>query len=192
VALQRDLKGKEYTYDARGQVVLLARVQPDALPAPLGPQFKVHVAADSTAGAAAATGGSTTTAGQPAAAAAAGKKQEGSSTTKAKAQASCGGSNAPSMPFFVQQASHSQPPLMQTLQPAAGVTLRVGGAARRGPKRDAGSQQPTREQFQAHHAKTANQQAVAARHSASAGGGANSSSRVALASAGRGASGGGG
>ncbi|KAF6258384.1 hypothetical protein COO60DRAFT_1701362 [Scenedesmus sp. NREL 46B-D3] len=45
IAVQKELKGQDYTYDSSGKLVLLHKVDPEHLPAPPAPQFKVHTPA---------------------------------------------------------------------------------------------------------------------------------------------------
>jgi hypothetical protein len=116
----------------------LLQVNPDALPAAPGPQFKVQLnAAAAAAGAGAAGGAAVTKAGgatapAPAAAAApaASKKTAGkpaASATKAAGAAAAGGPAAAGT-YYIEHASHTQPPLLQSLKPAAGELGRTTAA----------------------------------------------------------------
>lgn len=125
-------------------------MNPEALPAPPGPQFKVQVnpsagtaaaagtpASHSTTGAAAgataAAGAASDKAAKPAAgtAAATAASVAGASGSKSGAAVStaagkaAGGSKAAAQasPFYVEQASRAQPPLLQSLKPSAGGLL---------------------------------------------------------------------
>lgn len=141
LSMQKELKGKDYTYDSTGKVVLLNKINPEALPAPPGPQFKVHATAAADAEATAAAAAAAKTA----------KSSSSTSTTlaataaKAKSSKKSAGAGSSSSEYL-QTASVTQPPVLETLRPAAGVTLRAGAAAKQGPKRDAGGQ--TRAQYQ--------------------------------------------
>lgn len=115
------------------------QVNPDALPAPPGPQFKVQV--NPAAGAAAAAGNAAAGAAAAGTAASAAAGALGASAKQAAAGKPAGGSKASggagaaagkaagsskagatdkANPFYVEQASHAQPPLLQSLKPSAG------------------------------------------------------------------------
>eukprot|EP00878_Enallax_costatus_P030705 GHUV01033482.1.p1 GENE.GHUV01033482.1~~GHUV01033482.1.p1 ORF type:complete len:425 (+),score=130.21 GHUV01033482.1:72-1346(+) len=146
LSMQKDLKGKDYTYDSSGKLVLLNNINPESLPAPPGPQFKVHTTAAPEADAAAASKPAKSSSGSSNTAAA-------SSKGKSSKKAGAGSSSSD----FVQTSSVTQPPVLETLRPAAGVTLRAGAAAKQGPKREVAGQSRTQYQQQA---KAQNQQAA--------------------------------
>lgn len=113
------------------------QVNPDALPAAPGPQFKVQLntgaaAADSRGAAAGAGGAAVTktasTSVPPPAAAAAVSKKGGNPAGATKAgKAAAGGPAAGT--YYIEQASHTQPPLLQSLKPAAGKLGKTGSAS---------------------------------------------------------------
>jgi hypothetical protein len=109
------------------------QVNPDALPAPPGPQFKVQLntaatvdaAAAAAAAAAAGTAGSGAAGALSAAASAASKASKPAAAgAKAGSSSNKGAAAAGAAPgtFYVEQASRSQPPLLQSLKPSAGET----------------------------------------------------------------------
>jgi hypothetical protein len=168
--LQRDLKGKEYTYDQNGKVLLLSRPSPTTLPAPAAPNVKVtdhKVPSNRRASSAASNGTPRSPRGHatanPAAAsssgAAAGGKGAGATSSKAAAsklgghRSSTGGAAGAGggavRKDYVEAPSRAQPPALETLKPSLGVTLRVGASTKAGPKKDvAAPSSPTRAQFQ--------------------------------------------
>jgi hypothetical protein len=156
VAMHEELKGKEYTYDSKGKVVLLA--PPQSLPVPPGPQFKLYTppaaAADPAVAVTPSSRGASATSST-----ARPPTTTRKTTTSAHNRAGKGaGAAASSQKEFVPTASATQPPLLETLKPAPGVLVKAGASIKQGPKRDAAAQ-PTRSQYQ-QQAKIQTQQAA--------------------------------
>ncbi|KAL0055890.1 hypothetical protein WJX82_005449 [Trebouxia sp. C0006] len=114
-ALHKQLRGKDYGYDHKGQIVVINSVDPDSLP---------PVAAALTV---------TTAAGE--------KKQRqnmsqkpkdppaDSPKSKTKATLEADG------PDFIADKKEVQPPVVDTIKLASGISLRAGAAVQSGPKR---------------------------------------------------------
>lgn len=141
LSMQKDLKGKDYTYDSSGKLVLLNSIKPESLPAQPGPQFKVHTTA--------AAAGDTAANSKPAKSSTGSSSALSATSSKAKSSKKLTAGNTSN--DFVQTASVTQPPVLETLRPAAGVTLRAGAAAKQGPKREVAGQTRTQYQQQVSH-----------------------------------------
>eukprot|EP00775_Hariotina_reticulata_P006950 gene6950-biopygen8745 len=145
LAMQKELKGKEYTYDSKGRVVLLA--PPKSLPVPPGPQFKLHTPPAAPADPAQAATPSRR--GASSAFSSAGQSTTTSrSISSGQSRAAKGAAaSACNQREFVPTASPTQPPLLETVKPAAGVLVKAGAGVKQGPRRDTAAQ-PTRSQYQ--------------------------------------------
>jgi hypothetical protein len=176
IAVQKELKGKDYTYDSSGKLVLLQKVDPEHLPAPPGPQFKVHTPA--AAGDADAAGKQGSTARSLSSTSRSLTSSTGKGSSSSTGNGKLRDSKAPAIPpsDYKQTASQTQPPVLEALRPAAGVTLRAGAAAKPGPNRDLAGH-PTRTQYQ-QQAKAQNQQATRAVTAAAAAAAAAAGSRA--------------
>lgn len=154
IAMQKDLKGKDYSYDSHGKVVMLNKVNPEQLPHALAPQ--VHVATvqgDTVSNASPAkSGGSNKAASKqlgPQSGSTLPKPSAATShlnSTTAKSTKSTLASTAGK--DFIQTAAKTQPSALETIKLGAGVTLRSGPATKQGPRREGSQGQLTRQQFQ--------------------------------------------
>ncbi len=145
--LRAELKGKEYTFARDGRVILVKPPAPESLSATIvTPTFTVKGGAGAStgtgprdgqrgrgqAGAGAGAGTGTGAAGRPRLGAGA----QGPAQTKDGT-----GSSAYGVTAMVVDSGLVQPPLSQTLHPAAGVTLKQGTVTKAGPKRQTAAQE---------------------------------------------------
>lgn len=118
--LQKELRGKDYGYDHKGQVVVLNKLDPERLPAfAVGLRVNVFEQQDSF---------------------------EDEIGDRAKNNKSLGGRKLNEVDFIEQEKS-GQPSVMETMQVAMGVTLREGGGAKAGPPLMASKQNMSRKDF---------------------------------------------
>jgi hypothetical protein len=135
--LQKELKGKQYTYDRDGNVIVMETVEGDKLPsAKVAPKIRIDKSAKVEG---------------PALAAGAGAVD--STTTTTKGASSKGGANRKGgrkdkEGAFVESKS-AQPPLAATMQVAAGVVLKTGVATKQGPRRENDGSHMSRAEFNA-------------------------------------------
>ncbi|DBA83270.1 TPA: hypothetical protein ACH3X2_006773 [Trebouxia sp. C0005] len=114
-ALHKQLRGKDYGYDHKGQIVVINNVDPDSLP---------PVAAAPTV---------TTAAGE--------KKQRQNISQKPKDPPADSPKPKPKAtleadgPDFIADKKEVQPPVVDTIKLASGISLRAGAAVQSGPKR---------------------------------------------------------
>ncbi|KAG2448040.1 hypothetical protein HYH02_007067 [Chlamydomonas schloesseri] len=171
-ALRKELKGKDYTYDHKGEVVILNEFDPDRTPLEglYGPAFKVAGPSGDGADANRALspkrrGGqsmrSTTMRNQAAAeaaAAAAARANNQMSPTEMRRER-----DRRLASDYKKVQPRTQPSALDTLNPAGGVTLRgAGGASKSGPARPAQAGGLTREAYAKAVARKAHQAQVAA------------------------------
>ncbi|DBA74158.1 hypothetical protein WJX77_012011 [Trebouxia sp. C0004] len=114
-ALHKQLRGKDYGYDHKGQIVVINSIDPDSLP---------PVAAAPTV---------TTAAGE--------KKQRQNLSQKLKDPPADSPKSKPKAPLeadgpdFLADKKDVQPPVVDTIKLASGMSLRAGAAVQSGPKR---------------------------------------------------------
>ncbi|GFR44267.1 hypothetical protein Agub_g5472 [Astrephomene gubernaculifera] len=197
-SLRKELKGKDYTYDHKGEVVILNEFDPDRTPLEglSGPGYKVAAPEDS-ARALSPKRRSTLQAAGGAAGGAVGGGAAGGRGAAAGAAADAPPAGAAAAPLtrssatlsptemrkerdrrlasdFKKMQPKTQPSAMDTLMPAGGVTLRgAGGVTKSGPLRPA-QQGITREAYAKQVAKKALQAQLAEAAAAAGGGGSGS------------------
>ncbi|KAG2431134.1 hypothetical protein HXX76_009664 [Chlamydomonas incerta] len=169
-SLRKELKGKDYTYDHKGEVVILNEFDPDRTPleALSGPGFKVAGPSGDAGDASRALSpkkrgqsmrshSTRSMAAAEAAAAAAARANSQMSPTEMRRER-----DRRLASDFKKVPPKTQPSAMETLAPAGGVTLRgTGGATKSGPVRPAQGGL-TREAYAKAVAKKAHQAQVAA------------------------------
>mmetsp|Transcript_7395 Transcript_7395/g.18818 ORF Transcript_7395/g.18818 Transcript_7395/m.18818 type:complete len:451 (-) Transcript_7395:684-2036(-) len=117
--LQKELKGKEYGYDHKGQVVVLNKLDPERLPA-FAVGLKVSVSSEN---------------------------QDGFEDDGAKKNDIGVKSKKLNAVDYIEQEKSGQPRVMDTMQVAMGVTLREGGGAKAGPPLMTTKQHMSRKDF---------------------------------------------
>lgn len=114
-AFRKNLRGKDYSYDHRGQIVMLNKVDPSKLPS-----STVSVSASVTQSDRTETTGS---------------QSHAASTTKTQTKEPASLKHRVEKPseYYVPKDMTSQPRLADTIQLAPGVELNEGGTVRKGP-----------------------------------------------------------
>mmetsp|Transcript_42922 Transcript_42922/g.101925 ORF Transcript_42922/g.101925 Transcript_42922/m.101925 type:complete len:539 (+) Transcript_42922:332-1948(+) len=146
--MRKNLKGKEYSYDHKGDVVVLARVDPDRLPAmALRPGTTLAEHDESGSQAPTSRGSSVGRSGgrplehRPAAQRAAGRAaNQGRQRDAAPADGHS--------PAYIESPNEGQPPPGDSIKPEPGVTLTSGKTVRRGgPRRIEAVAQMSKKEF---------------------------------------------
>lgn len=127
--LQKDLRGKEYSYNHKGNVVIMNSLHPDALPSQTGVHFLLDVAPAGDG-----TGQKTNEREQP-------STEKHAKTSKEHSKDGKG------VPQYVAAAAKTQPSAMETMKIAEGVILRQGNASKSGPARTLQPGQVTRQEY---------------------------------------------
>lgn len=118
--LHKNMKGKDYGYDHKGQVVVLNKLDPERLPA-FAVGLRVNVFENQGS-------------------------FEDEAGDRAKRNKNLGGTKLNAVDFIEQEKS-GQPSVMETMQVAMGVTLREGGGAKAGPPLTTTKQNMSRKDF---------------------------------------------
>lgn len=129
---QKELRGKQYSYDAKGNLVMLAPVDPDKLPNnQLMPAHKLLL----------------TQAERDAAEAEAEAKKGKKGTASRAEPADKKKSNHSANSDFIRLDQQEVPSLLETMSVEPGVTLREKGASKQGPKEEPDASRMTRADF---------------------------------------------
>eukprot|EP00803_Ostreobium_quekettii_P006613 evm.model.scf_166.13 EVM.evm.TU.scf_166.13 scf_166:88495-90991(-) len=131
-ALQKELRGKEYTYDHRGQVVVMNRLNAARLPSPTAaPSVQLIDPADEEEAEAPPKKGQ--------------KGTKGGERLASKAAAASARSKG--VPDFMEKPNEAQPSAMETMRLARGVVLKQGGSTKAGPPRKPTPGQMTKQEY---------------------------------------------
>ena len=152
-ALQSTLRGKEYSYNHKGEVQLLAKLDPGKMPAPVAPDLRVATPPTAPL----EQGQQPPALSKPSA-----RSPKGG---KAHAQHASGGPKAYAASEYKELPSRSQPSAMDTMKLMGGVMLRQGDKLRRGPSRAApqsSEPQMSRQEFQQYARATERRDTIAA------------------------------
>lgn len=135
--MQKDMKGKEYAYDRSGKVLLLSKVNTEALPSAAAPAARIAPPPAPTA--------------PPPTKPAREARRTPISPLSAVGKAGKGpgkGGGSSGSKDFIEVPSRAQPSALETLKPSSGVVLRSGAAVKQGPRPTPAPGQFTRAQYQ--------------------------------------------